>query len=68
MDTIFQKVVAYLQSYKPTGKPLRGRPPKTIQDIDRSKVDEVIHDKKLDDDLRSETGNRGRKQRTHWQD
>ena len=70
MSTIFKKVVAYLQDYKPTGKPRVGRPPKTIQDIDRTKVDEVIHDKKLDDGLRSETGGRstGRKQRTNWQD
>jgi len=56
MNTIFEKVVAYLQSYKPNvGVAKRGRPPKTIQDIDRTKVDEVIYDQKLDDGMRSKT-------------
>jgi hypothetical protein len=70
VDTIFQKVVAYLQDYKPRGKPRVGRPPKTIQDIDRTKVDEVIHDKKLDDGMRSQAGHGSAKrgQRTNWQD
>jgi hypothetical protein len=70
MTTIFQKVVGLLQDYKPVGKPPRGRPPKTIQDIDRTKVDEVIHDKKLDDGMRSQAGHGSAKrgQRTNWKD
>jgi hypothetical protein len=53
MSTIFKKVVGYLQSYKPNvGVAKRGRPPKIVQDIDRTKVDEVIYDQKLDDGMR----------------
>ena len=56
MNAIFKKMVGYLQDSKPT-KPKKklGRPPKTIQDIDRTKVDEVIYDQKLDDGMRSKT-------------
>jgi hypothetical protein len=58
MSTIFKKVVASIQSYEPQKAYRRGRPPKTINDIDRTKVDEVIYDQKLTDGLRSKTGNR----------
>jgi hypothetical protein len=70
MTAIFKKVVRLLKDYKPKGKPTRGRPPKTIQDIDRTKVDEVIHDKKLDDGMRGKTerGSAIRRGRTNGQD
>jgi hypothetical protein len=57
MSTNFQKVVALLHNYKSKERPTRGRP-KLIHDIDRTKVDEVIHDTKLDDDLRSSADSR----------
>jgi hypothetical protein len=57
MPNDFKKMVALLQSYTARNSPKRGRP-KTINDIDRTKVDEVIHDTKLDDDLRSSANGR----------
>jgi hypothetical protein len=71
MNAIFKKMVGYLQDYKPIKlKKKLGRPPKTIYDIDQTKVDEVIHDKKLDDGMRSKTerGSAIRSGRTNWQD
>jgi hypothetical protein len=48
-------------------KPKRGRPPKIIKDIDRSKVDEVIYDcKKPEDVLRSQISF-GKARRKHRQ-
>lgn len=58
MSVIFKLVIASLATYKPNQEPppKRGRPPKTIYDIDRTKVDEVIHDdKKPADGLRGQT-------------
>jgi hypothetical protein len=70
MTAIFKIMVGYLQDYKPAKLKKLGRPPKTIQDIDRTKVDEVIHDKKLDDGMRGKTerGSAIRGGRTNWQD
>jgi hypothetical protein len=65
MSLIFKIMVASLVANRPTvpPPPKRGRPPKIVHDIDLSKVDEVIHDKKLDDGVRGQTGTRkaGRK-------
>jgi hypothetical protein len=59
MPNDFQKMVALLQGYTlRKNSPVRGRP-KTINDIDRTKVDEVIHDTKLNDGMRSSTQSRG---------
>jgi hypothetical protein len=57
MSKIFRLVLASLQSYKPNAPPKkRGRPTKTIYDIDRKPVDEVINDTKSNDGLRGKTG------------
>jgi hypothetical protein len=71
MSVIFKTVVAYIATYKANEviPPKRGRPKKIIQDIDRTKVDEVIYDTKLDDGMRSEIGIRKpRRKRTNRQD
>ena len=69
MSMIFKIVIASLATYKPNSPPppRRGRPPKIIDDIDRTKVDEVIHDQKSNDGMRSKTRNR-KKRGTEWKD
>ena len=51
-------MVALLTKYKvKSAQQKRGRPlTTTIKDIDRSKVEEVIHDAKLNDGMRSKIG------------
>ena len=65
MSNNFDLMVALLTKYKAkSAQNKRGRPPTTtIKDIDRSKVEEVIHDAKFNDGMRSEIGFREPRQR-----
>jgi hypothetical protein len=63
MSVNFDLMVALLTKYNSKPVPKRGRPLTTIKDIDRSKVDEVIHDAKLDDGMRSKIGSGESRQR-----
>jgi hypothetical protein len=63
-------MVALLTKYRLKSVPnKRGRPLTTIKDIDRTKVNEVIHDAKLNDGMRSEIGfGKPRQRRTDRED
>ena len=53
-------VVASLAIYKPNAptKRGRGRPLKIVHDVDKTKVNEVIHDRKSTDGLRGQANSR----------